>query len=171
MNTVPDTDDNKGSASDEKEGIDTIESNPYLDNELLQNLALEHASNKSTIANTHSPSKHHNKKQRNKSRNSINSVLEQEPIKKEEKREPIPSLTRICLEIVYQNITGYPDFDFLPEDLAVEILMMVVDRQALNRETARPFLSTNHGLIRKFCKKYIDLSRLPAHYNYGCRGI
>merc|ERR1719461_775912 len=165
MNASPDTGDQKGSGSDEKEHTEI--DNPYLDNDLMEKLALEHCANKSIAKNSSPTSKCKNKKKRQ----SINSVLETHPIKQEKDREPIPSLKNICLLQMYQNITGYPNFDFLPEDLAVELLMMVVDRQALNRGTARPFLSTKHGLIRKFCKKFIDLSRLPAQYNYGCRGI
>ena len=126
---------------------------------------------KNDESNESSIRKKKNRKKSNVKSNDINSVLKQIPIKKEEKKIEIPSLTNICLEIIYSNIQRYDSFDFLPQDLAAELLVMVVDRQSLTRDTARPFLNTKHELIRQFCKKHIDVSRLPAICNYGCRGF
>ena len=117
-----------------------------------------------------SPRRKKRKRSRAKS-NDINAILDQEPSPQEVERKPVKKLSRMCLEMMYLNLTNYPNFDFLPEDLAAEILMMVVDRQALDQNTVRPFLNTSHPLIKEFCKKYINLMRLPALHKVGCRGI
>lgn len=152
-------DDNKNNDTmDEKDGIDI--------SQFEEKLQFEHS-------NIRKKKKRKSSKKSNdiNNGNPINAVLKQSPIKKEEKKIEIPSLTRICLEMMYSNIQTYDSLDFLPQDLAAELLVMIVDRQALTRDTARPFLNTKHELIRQFCKKHIDVSRLPAVCNYGCRGF
>ena len=161
------TDDNKNSGSDEKEDIDI--------SQFESKLQFEHIDMKSSMnqspSSPSSSSKHKKKRRKsNKNPNDINAILKQNPIKKSNKKVEVPSLTRICLELMYSNIIQYESFDFLPQDLAAELLVMVVDRGHLNRETVRPFLNTKHELIKEFCKKKIDISRLPPIYNYDCRG-
>eukprot|EP00483_Globobulimina_turgida_P010070 UN10089 len=160
MTTLPDTDDNKNSASDEKEGIDVSQFESKLQFEDVNH-----------VNDTNPPSIRHKKRKNSKRLNDINAILKQIPMKKEKEKEPLPSLTRICLEIMYRNLTQYESFDFLPEDIAAELLMMVVDRQAFTRDIARPFLNTKHQLIKQFCNKHIRLSRLPTQYTYGCKGF
>ncbi len=149
MTTLPDTDDNKNSASDEKEGIDV----------------------NTNYNNSQSPASQHKKRKTSNRPNDINAILKQVPMKKEKDKEPLPSLTKICLEMMYKNLRQYESFDFLPEDIAAELLVMVIDRQALTRDIARPFLNTKHQLIKQFCNKHIRLSRLPTQYRYGCKGF
>lgn len=167
------TDDNKNSGSDEKEDIDVSQFESKLQFEDIKSSINESSINESSMNESpSSPSSKHKKKRRKNSKkaNDINAILKQIPIKKNEKKVEVPSLTRICLELMYSNITQYESFDFLPQDLAAELLVMVVDRGHLNRETVRPFLNTKHELIKEFCKKKIDISRLPPIYNYDCRG-
>eukprot|EP01084_Bolivina_argentea_P029347 54466_1 len=160
MATLPDTDDHKNNTlSDKKQliNISQFESKLQFEN-THQN-------------NSKSPPSIRKKKRKNKKCNDINAILQHEPTKKDKEKQPVLPLTKICLEVIYQNLLQYESFDFLPEDVAAELLVMVVDRGALTRDTARPFLNTKHALIKQFCSKHIQLWRLPAQVKYGCKGF
>lgn len=92
--------------------------------------------------------------------------------RKKSHKYSIPKLTDICLLMMYNNLTKYESFDFLPQDMAAQLLVLVIERQALNERTIQPFLNTKkHEIIQSVCQQCFDLKKLPIQERYGCRGI
>eukprot|EP01084_Bolivina_argentea_P299934 517055_1 len=109
MTTLPDTDDNKTNRSEE------IKTEFQSHNDYHDSYSTSSPSSSPTI---HQSPKSRNKRRNNNKRNTTNDGLKHVAMKKNKKKIFVPKLTNLCLEVMYQNITHYESFDFIPQDLA-----------------------------------------------------
>jgi len=75
-----------------------------------------------------------------------------------------PSLSSLCLSYLGDHLQSVYQLDQLPEYLATQVFLLVLNKGNLTYELALLFRSSRHSILADYIKQHVDLSAaiLPA---------